>query len=82
MALLHEWHAALNVSAGETLYPSTLPRLFSSAPHLEPLRERIEQLFARSWQSFYGPADAGAPAVEDLLGVLREAAERERGVPC
>lgn len=82
IALLHAWHAALNLSAGETLYPSTLPRLFASAPHLVPLRERIEQLFERSWQSFYGPANAGAPAVEDLLDVLREAAERERGVPC
>ncbi|HSE11092.1 MAG TPA: hypothetical protein VLB69_00540 [Rudaea sp.] len=82
VALLQAWHSALNLSAGETLYPSTLPRLFASAPHLVPLRERIEQLFERSWQSFYGPADAGAPAVEDLLGVLREAAERERGVPC
>lgn len=81
-ALLHAWHAALNLSAGETLYPSTLPRLFASAPYLVPLRERIEQLFERSWQSFYGSAEAGAPAAAELLDLLREAAERERGVPC
>jgi mxaA protein len=82
LALLHAWHAALNLAAGETLYPSTLPRLFVSAPHLEPLRDRIEGLFERSWQSFYGPAASAAPAGLELLEVLRHAAERERGVPC
>jgi mxaA protein len=81
-ALLHAWHAALNLAAGETLYPSTLPRLFVSAPHLQPLRTRIEELFERSWQSFYGPASSRAPAAQELLEILRRAAERERGVPC
>jgi len=82
VALLHAWHAALNLAAGETLYPSTLPRLFASAPYLHPLRARIEALFDSSWQSFYGPASSRAPAAEELLDVLRHAAERERGVPC
>ncbi len=82
VALLHAWHAALNLAAGETLYPSTLPRLFDSAPHLQPLRTRIEELFESSWQSFYGPASSRGPAPEELLEVLRHAAERERGVPC
>jgi mxaA protein len=82
VALLHAWHAALNLAAGETLYPSTLSRLFVSAPYLQPLRARIEELFEGSWQSFYGPASSRAPAAEDLLEVLRHAAERERGVPC
>lgn len=82
VALLHAWHAALNVAAGQTLYPSTLPRLFVSAPYLTPLRERIEPLFERSWQCFYGPAETDAPNAADLLDVLRKAAERERGVPC
>ncbi len=81
-ALLHAWHAALNLAAGETLYPSTLPRLFANAPHLQPLRPRIEELFDSSWQSFYGPAWSRAPAAEELLDVLRHAAEHERGVPC
>jgi mxaA protein len=82
LALLHAWHAALNVTAGETLYPSTLPRLFASAPYLEPLRDRIEGLFERSWQSFYGPAASAAPGGPELLDMLRLIAERERGVPC
>jgi mxaA protein len=80
--LLHAWHAALNLSAGETLYPSTLPRLFASAPHLAPLRERIEQLFERTWQSFYGSAGTRPPDAADLLDLARKAADRERGVPC
>jgi mxaA protein len=82
VALLHAWHAALNLAAGETLYPSTLSRLFVSAPYLQPLRARIEELFEGSWQSFYGPSSSRAPAAEELLEVLRHAAERERGVPC
>ena len=82
VALLHAWHAALNIAAGETLYPSTLPRLFVSAPHLDPLRERIEALFESSWQSFYGPASSRPPGADELLDMLRHAAERERGVPC
>jgi mxaA protein len=82
VALLHAWHAALNLAAGETLYPSTLPRLFVNAPHLQPLRPRIERVFESSWQSFYGPASSPAPGAPELLEVLRHAAERERGVPC
>jgi mxaA protein len=82
IVLLRAWHAALNSAAGETLYPSTLPRLFVSAPHLQPLRARIEDLFESSWQSFYGPASSKAPDAKELLEMLRHAAERERGVPC
>ena len=82
LALLHAWHAALNLAAGEALYPSTLPRLFTCAPYLQPLRARIEELFERSWQSFYGPASNRPPGTDELLDVLRDSAERERGVPC
>src|SRR5262249_48147710 len=51
--LLREWHTALNHCAGETLYPSTLERLFERAPFLAPLRKNIEELFAASWNAFY-----------------------------
>ncbi len=78
--LLHEWHGALCLSAGETLYPSTLPRLFDRAPHLVPIRHEIERVFAASWQRFYGRDVAPAPA--GVLATLRNAADRERGVPC
>lgn len=81
--LLRDWHAALNESAGETLYASTLPRLFVRAPHLQRLRDPIEQAFAASWSFFYerhGTVLAAHPG--DVLELTRQAAERERGVPC
>ena len=81
-SLLREWHLALNDVAGETLYASTLPQLFERAPYLLPLRARIEALFERSWQAFYGAAPVTEVAAADLFAVLREAALRERGVPC
>lgn len=79
-ALLRDLHGALNQSAGETLYPSTLSRLFDHAPYLAPLRGEIERVFAASWQRFYGRGDAPAPA--NVLATLQSAADRERGVPC
>lgn len=78
--LMREWHASLNRCAGETLYPSTLDRLFVRAPFLAPLRERIEMLFAASWNAFYAAHAAPPPA--SVLALAREAADRERGVPC
>jgi len=80
-ALLRDMHAALSRCAGETLYPSTLHRLFDRAPFLVPLRERIEPLFAASWNAFYG-TPGEAPATSSVLALLRDAADRERGVPC
>jgi hypothetical protein len=81
-ALMREWHAALSRCAGETLYPSTLGRLFERAPFLAPLRERIEALFAASWSAFYAPRSHASPAPANVLALAREAADRERGVPC
>jgi mxaA protein len=80
--LLRDWHSALNQAAGETLYASTLPRLFARAPYLQPLRQRIENQFDRSWTAFYGRADMTAPRAHEVLELLRSSAERERGVPC
>ena len=79
-ALLRDLHGALNQSAGETLYPSTLSRLFDRAPYLAPLRGEIERVFAASWQRFYGDGNAPSPAT--VLATLESAADRERGVPC
>ena len=81
-ALLRDMHAALNGSAGETLYPSTLQRLFERAPHLLPLRAQIEALFDASWARFYGAGDAISLPPASVLAMLRDAADRERGVPC
>lgn len=81
-ALLRELHAALSGSAGETLYPSTIDRLFAHAPFLVPLRERIEAVFAASWNLFYGDGEHAEISTPGVLALLREAADRERGVPC
>lgn len=81
-ALLRDMHAALNRSAGETLYPSTLERLFERAPYLTPLRERIETLFGASWNSFYGSGGSGSLPAAGALALLHDAADRERRVPC
>ncbi|HVV95921.1 MAG TPA: hypothetical protein VHC92_02140 [Rhodanobacteraceae bacterium] len=80
--LLRELHAALSGSAGETLYPSTLDHLFARAPFLAPLRECIEAVFAASWSLFYGTGDDVEVPTSNVLALLREAADRERGVPC
>lgn len=81
-ALLRDWHSAANLAAGETLYAATLPRLFARAPYLQALRSPVEDLFARSWRFFYRAPDAAAPPADDVLRLLRAAAERERGLPC
>lgn len=81
-ALLRDMHTALSRSAGETLYPSTLERLFERAPYLAPLRERIAQVFATSWSSFYGQDEQVPPSTTSVLALLHDAADRERGVPC
>jgi mxaA protein len=79
-SLLRDWHTALNQAAGETVYASTLPRLFERASHLAPLKGRIETLFSQSWRHFYTAQEM--PSSAQILDVLRTSAERERGVPC
>ena len=81
-ALLRDWHHAVNLAAGETLYTATLPRLFARAPYLEALRHPFEDLFARSRQFFYAPPQSALPPAQDVLRLLRAAAEHERGLPC
>jgi mxaA protein len=82
LTLLRDWHEALGLAAGETVYAGTLSRLFVRAPYLEPLRGRVEGVFSRSWQSFYGADRADEPAAAEILELLRESARRERGAAC
>ncbi len=75
-------HAAFDRTAGEVLRPSTLSRLFERAPHLEPLRPRIEDFYAQSATRFFGAADAapaaGAPSPLALCRDLRRLERRSQ----
>jgi mxaA protein len=53
-------HEAFDRTAGEVLLASTLPRLFERAPQFEPLRDRIEDFYARSAARFFGDAHAAS----------------------
>jgi len=50
---LRDIHRALNASAGESLYPHTLQKLFIKAPYLEAEKIAISVFFHASWQQFY-----------------------------
>lgn len=73
-------HAAFNACARETLYQTTLPRLFERAPHLLPLRADIESFFLHSREVFYGSGPAEAWPADELLALGRRARDLERGL--
>lgn len=47
-------HRAFDRTAGRVMHAETLPALFDQAPHLQPLRARIEEFFAASSERFFG----------------------------
>jgi mxaA protein len=54
-------HRAFDRTAGRSLQPASLPRLFERAPQYAPLRADIERFYAQSAELFFGdgrPADA------------------------
>ncbi|PPC88560.1 MAG: hypothetical protein CTY37_00720 [Methylotenera sp.] len=55
---LQHIHAALNATAGVTLYPNNLVVLFEKASYLLPQQLAISQFFNASWQQFYGHQSA------------------------
>jgi mxaA protein len=63
-------HEAFDRTAGEVARPATLARLFERAPHLEPLRARIEHFFARSQTRFFGDVHASGHAPDDAESPL------------
>jgi mxaA protein len=74
-------HEAFDRAAGEVARPATLARLFERAPHLQPLRARIEAFFAQSQARFFGdvPATGGPPeAAESPLALCRALRRLER----
>jgi len=47
-------HRAFDRTAGRVMHSETLQLLFDEAPHLQPLRGRIEEFFAASSERFFG----------------------------
>lgn len=53
---LRDIHAALNESAGVSLYPHNLSRLFTHAPYFSNEINNVIQFFNQSWTHFYKDA--------------------------
>lgn len=70
-------HSALNEIAGETLYPTTLARLFDRAPYLTSFRSDIEQFFDASWQTFFQSAE-DVPDLACVQSWVEQCARAER----
>lgn len=69
-------HRAFDRTAGRVMHAETLPLLFDQAPHLQPLRARIEEFFAASSKRFFGAGTQTASVsvrslCEDLQRVER-----------
>lgn len=60
-------HRAFDRTAGQVMHAETLPLLFDEAPHLQPLRARIEEFFAASSERFFG---AGAQSASVSIHAL------------
>lgn len=70
-------HRAFDRTAGRVMHAETLPLLFEQAPHLQPLRTRIEEFFVASSERFFGSGAPQAavsirPLCEDLRRVERQ----------
>lgn len=74
---LQQIHHALNLVAGQSLYPNTLNQLFEVAPYLQNEQSSIRDFFALSWQEIYrgGESTISADSVKEWL---RHAALAER----
>jgi mxaA protein len=53
-------HRAFDRTAGRVMHAETLPLLFEQAPHLQPLRARIEEFYAASSERFFGAGTQSA----------------------
>ena len=69
-------HEAFDRTAGEVLRLATLPRLFERAPQYAPLRERIEDFYARSAARFFADERGQAPASDASPQALCRALRR------
>jgi mxaA protein len=66
-------HRAFDRTAGRVMHAETLPLLFDEAPHLQPLRDRIEEFFAASSERFFG---AGTPSTSVSIHALCDELQR------
>lgn len=70
-------HRAFDRTAGRVVQNGTLAALFQTAPHLAPLRARIEQFYAQSSELFFGAGlPDGALSVRELCRDLRRLERR------
>jgi len=74
-------HAGLANSAGQSLYPNTLDRLFEKCPYLAAEKSAITQFFNASWQTFYEKNTNSSTrniSVIDTLSWIKRSAMAER----
>ncbi|PPD53817.1 MAG: hypothetical protein CTY12_04315, partial [Methylotenera sp.] len=72
-------HNGLAASAGQSLYPNTLPHLFEKCPYLATEKLEITQFFEDSWQVFHGKnAQINAIGVSTTKAWIQRAAILER----
>jgi mxaA protein len=70
-------HRAFDRTAGRVMQTATLAALFQRAPHLAPLRPRIEQFFNQSAEVFFGVGLPASPlSVRKLCAELRRVEKR------
>lgn len=65
LAQLRDIHAALNQSAGMSLYPENVSQLFKRAPYFACEETNVTQFFYQSWSIFY-PDNQSAPPMIDV----------------
>jgi mxaA protein len=71
-------HAAFDRAAAQVVRSANLPRLFERAPHLVPLRARIETFFAQSEALFFAGPHSPPHEVEPAPALCRDLRRLER----
>ena len=70
-------HHAFDQTAGRVVQLQSLPTLFASAPHLAPLRPRIETFYSQSSDRFFGGSPPSQPvSARALCSDLRRLEKR------
>jgi mxaA protein len=73
----HALHRAFDATAGRAIRNETLPELFQRAPHLLPLKARIEEFFHQSAARFFADAPvADGVSAQALCRELRQIEKR------